>query len=155
MTADLNALGNLAGNIGKTVKPQKLSLSRKTKAKLNSITKKTPEPVAKTPSASNVRTALGEGKITPLEATDLNPMGGLKPKAADVRAAYQGGHISVDEATDLNSTVNLNKVSSSGASSKSSSTSGPINVSSERVYPTGNGLQPRTAISAGRQWDNV
>lgn len=152
MTAELNALGNIAGNMGKTAKPHKLSLSKKSKDKLNKLTKKEPAPVAKTPSASDVRLALGEGEITPLEATDLNPKGGLKPKASDVRAAYKGGHITADEATDLNYNVNLN----TSSASKKSTTEGPINVTSERIYPTSSGVyQPRTGISTGRQWDNV
>lgn len=156
MTAELNALGNIAGNMGKTVKPHTIELSKKWKNRLNKATKRTPEPVAKTPSAADVRTALSEGEITPLEAADLNPKGGLKPKASDVRAAYQGGHISADEATDLNYNVNLNPSSSSKAKSSTTSTNqGPINVSSERIYPTSNVVQPRTGMSAGRQWDNV
>lgn len=160
MTAELNALGALAGNVANTIKPHKLTPPKK-KAKK----KKEEAPEAKTPSAADVRAALSDGEITPLEAADLNPKGGLKPKASDVREAYQGGHISAEEATDLNYYANLNPSSSSKAKSssnsskaKSSTTSvneGPINVSSERVYPTGDGLQPRTAISAGRQWDNV
>jgi hypothetical protein len=157
MTADLNALGNLAGNIGKTVKPQKLSLSRKTKEKLDAKTKRKPKPEAKTPSASDVRKALGEGEITPLEAADLNPLGGLKPKASDVRAAYKGGKLSREEAEDLSPQANLdtaNKVSKPKSSGKPKKEE-PINVSSERLYPTDNGLQPRKAISPGRQWDNV
>lgn len=149
MTAELNALGNLAGNMAKTVKPHKLSLSKKTKEKLDSKTKRKPELVAKTPSATDVRAALAEGEITPLEATDLNPKGGLKPKASDVRAAYQGGHISADEATDLNYNVNLNTRSSSKSTKES-----PIKVQSERIYPTGADIQPRTGISSGLQWNN-
>lgn len=171
MTAELNAIGALAGNVAKTTKPHKLTRPKK-KAK-----KKEEAPEAKTPSAADVRAALSEGEITPLEAADLNPKGGLKPKASDVREAYLGGHISYEEATDLNYYANLNpsspskaksssnssnsskaKSSTNSSKAKSSTTSvneGPINVSSERVYPTGNGLQPRTAINAGRQWDNV
>lgn len=158
MTADLNALGNLAGNVSKTIKPHKLNISKKTKQKLDEKTKRKPVPEAKTPSAADVRAALSEGEITPLEAADLNPKGGLKPKASDVRAAYKGGHITAEEATDLNYNVNLNTGSSSGAKSKSSgasTTTGPIKVSSERVYSTSEGMQPRPAIGSGRQWDNV
>ena len=155
MTAELNALGNLAGNIRKTVKPHKLSLSKKNKSKLNRTTRTSSdtknEKQGKTPSATNVRTALEEGNITPLEAASLNPRGGLKPNASDVREAYKGGHISSDEAYDLNPGASLNK--DKGASGKAKKES-PINVSSERIYPTSDGLQPRTPISPGRQWNN-
>jgi hypothetical protein len=174
MTADLNALGNLAGNIGKTVKPQKLSLSRKTKAKLNAKVTRKPKPEAKTPAASDVRKALGEGEITPLEAADLNPLGGLKPKASDVRAAYKGGKLSREEAEDLSPQANLNtanKVSKPKSSGKPKKEE-PIKVSSERIYPTKEEPQAAQQVgfnrydipthgpgseynpNAGRQWNN-
>lgn len=138
MTAELNALGNLMGGVRKTVKPQKLSLSKKTKEKLSGKAKsksaaKT-ESTGKTPSATNVREALAEGKITPVEAADLNPRGGLKPKASDVRSAYKSGKISSEEAADLNPGASLNKERVSKSSSKDKDEE-PIKVSSERIYP--------------------
>lgn len=71
--------------------------------------KKTEDPEAegKTPSATDVRTALRGGKITPLEATDLNPDGGIKPSAADVRDAFQSGKINFEEATNLHPTAKI------------------------------------------------
>jgi hypothetical protein len=172
MTADLNALGNLAGNVAKTVKPQKLSLSRKTKAKLNAKTTRKPKPEAKTPSASDVRKALGEGEITPLEAADLNPLGGLKPKASDVRAAYKGGKLSREEAEDLSPQANLDTENKASKSSGKSKKEEPIKVSSERVYTTKEEPQAKPQVgfnkqdlptygpgseynpNAGRQWNN-
>ena len=162
MTADLNALGNLAGNVAKTVKPQKLKIPKKKE--------KTPE--AKTPSASDVRTALGEGEITPLEAADLNPKGGLKPRASDVRTAYKGGKISREEAEDLHPQANLDTANKTSKSSGKPKKEEPIKVSSERVYTTKEEPQFKQQVgfnkqdlptygpgseynpNAGRQWNN-
>jgi len=77
-------------------------------------------PTGKTPAATDVRSALKSGNISPLEAADLNPKGGLRPSAADVRSAYQGNKISYEEATDLNPSAKLTKP--------------PIKVKSERIY---------------------
>jgi hypothetical protein len=138
MTAELNALGALAGNVAKTARPQKLKLKKKTKEKLSESSKNKSnnksESTGKTPSATNVREALAEGKITPLEAADLNPRGGLKPKASDVRAAYKSRNISAEEAYDLNPGASLNKERVSKSSSKDKDEE-PIKVSSERIYP--------------------
>jgi len=134
------------GAVGKTVKPQQLRLKKGTKEKLDKrFGPKPPKPEAKTPSAANVRAALASGNITPLEAADLNPQGGLKPKASDVRSAYKGGKISREEAEDLNPQANLNtdKGSKAKASGKAK---GPIKVKSERVYRTNPG--PTAAESA-------
>lgn len=162
MTAELNALGSLMGGVRKTVKPHKLSLSKKTKSKLNRSAKGEPDKKGKsdgkTPSASNVREALASGHITPLEAASLNPKGGLRPNASDVRAAYKDKRISAEEAYDLNPGASLNKDRASkpkqSKPKQSTKKEAPIKVSSERVYPTNEGLQPRTAISPGRQWNN-
>jgi hypothetical protein len=167
MTAELNALGNLAGNMAKTVKPQKLKLPKKKEKE-----KKTPEPKAKTPSASDVRKALGEGEITPLEAADLNPKGGLKPRASDVRTAYKGGKISRAEAEDLHPQANLDTANKASKSSGKVKKEEPIKVSSERVYTTKEEPQAKPQVgfnkqdlptygpgseynpNAGRQWNN-
>jgi hypothetical protein len=160
------------GGVRSTVKPQKLSLSKKTKAKVNNFNNKTfdkrSESQGQIPSAKNVREALSEGNITPLEAADLNPKGGLKPNASDVRAAYKSNNISAEEAYDLNPGASLKK-GKGGADNKKES---PINVSSERIYPTKEETQVKSQVgfnktdlpthgpgseynlNAGRQWNN-
>jgi hypothetical protein len=165
------------GGVRKAVTPQKLRLSKKAKAKLNRMsdsksttkTKTKNEPKGKTPSAKNVREALAEGKITPQEAADLNPRGGLRPKASDVREAYKSKNISAEEAYDLNPGASLHTERGSKTSDEDTE---PIKVSSERVYPTKEKQQSPAQIgfnkmdlpthgpgseynpNAGRQWNN-
>ena len=99
MSDDVGYAANIGaainGGLGSipTLKP------KKRKEKSTDDTEETAE--GKTPSATNVRTALRGGHITPLEAADLNPEGGIKPSAADVRDAFQSGKINFEEATDL------------------------------------------------------
>ena len=104
MTDDVGYAAALGASINSGLGSITVPKSKKTKEK---STDKDTEAEGKTPSATDVRTALRGGKITPLEATDLNPEGGIKPSAADVRDAFQSGKINFEEATNLHPTAKL------------------------------------------------
>jgi len=100
---DLESASNIGGAVEASLKTKTPSFGKKSKAKGVSV--KSPKPKAtpkgKTPSATNVRGAMAEGKITPEEAGNLNPNAGFKPEWNDVRDAFTKGHITTEEAADL------------------------------------------------------
>jgi hypothetical protein len=87
-----------AANIGKLVKAStKKAVFKKMTSRQFDKNKTTATAQGKTPNATDVRDALKGGHITPLEASSLNPRGGLNPKLGDVKDALNGGHITVEE----------------------------------------------------------
>lgn len=160
MTAELSAHGNLMGGVRSATKGQKLKLSKATKARLARLDEKrmnSNNPRGSEPSEDDVRTALGKGSISPAEASDLNPRGGLTPNSRDVREAYQKGKIDREQAFNLNPKADLN----AGRRKPKEEQRAPIKVKPERVVREGSDRKPANSKSdeqprgAGSTKDNL
>lgn len=162
MSAELQAHGALISGVRSATKHHKLKMPKGAQKKIDEINKErkaakksakekeeapTSVKEGKKPTAKDVRTALKEKKIKPAEAADLNPLGGLTPSVKDVREAVKGGHITPEEGYGLN--PNSIRDKRKPKPPKSEPDSGPINVASERVYPSAS--TPKS-IEAPRQW---
>lgn len=101
MTISLDLQG--ADAIGANVKTNTTSKLKKSASKKRAPVKtfKASNKVGRTPSISDVRSAMANKKITPEEAGSLNSKAGFKPDTNDVAEALNKGYIKVSEAEDL------------------------------------------------------
>ena len=94
----------------KKTKAKSEPVSKAPAAKKGVNTKKLESAIKGTPrSAKTVQTALKGGHITPKEAGQLNPLGGLRPAAKDVQSAYRENKISWDEAKNRSPKISLKR----------------------------------------------